>query len=511
MRTTGYIGQQDEGSVTWMSRIMSRINAIRDVPEHYSLDYFKQSLIYSKTSNPWRSYNITEKAIKKGELYRNRGRFNVVLYPDKDSVLRSALPPEEIFLWYPGQRSNKKTVYDDFTFNTDECTFDEYLNTQTHVSELDFIAEVLFAPNCRTVESFACIAAEIAFNSVPAPMTTTEWAVDAAARKAAELAGIAALHDWTVYMRKRVKICADEENGKNYTRLSWYYGKLLREVSEILHAGYVDEIDEKLVKTRRSLKSIETSLGAQHKEEFRALMRCRKEILTDASDILYSAYLKMAAGAFSRNAGGRLYMGGCAKSISCITGGASGSTEYLSWLLRTASLYPDAVVYALELEKWNKAQLKALECAVKQTNSANLLIWTSADPVTVPDILMRGDYITSDDIDPETGIIMYKSPYKSEETEDDTETIRITGDLIVGSIDDELADLIGARRQDPLCNTPSDYGNKVPSVAVPYELLPEDKIEEAREMILYMTGLTASKINKPGDCSDDPLPPINII
>lgn len=106
---------------------------------------------------------------------------------------------------------------------------------------------------------------------------------------------------------------------------------------------------------------------------------------------------------------------------------------------------------------------------------------------------------------------MYKSPYKSEETEDDTETIRITGDLIVGSIDDELADLIGARRQDPLCNTPSDYGNKVPSVAVPYELLPEDKIEEAREMILYMTGLTASKINKPGDCSDDPLPPINII
>ena len=504
MRTTGFIGQLDEVSYAWMKRIMSRSYAIKNIPEYYSQNYFINSLIYSKTSNPERSYNLAEKAINKGELYRTRGIFNVVLYPDKDSVLRTPLPPEEIFLWYPAKGCKPFT---DEELDREDFPFDEYLNTQTHVSELDYMAEILFSPKCRTVEDFAAESSVIVLHSVPEPDSPAEWSAGTVAKKAAVLSGIAALHDWTAYMRKRVK--AAYENNKSYTRLSWYYGKLLREVSEILRVGYASEYSNLLVKTKRSPKSLEISLG-KHKAEFNSLMQCSQEIRTAAADILYSAFIRMEGGAFSKGASGKIYMGGCAKSVSCITGGTSESTEYLSWVVRTAALYPDAVFYALALEKWNSLQLKALAKAIKDTASSNLLIWTSADIVPVPPVLTRGDYITSDDIDPETGIIMYSVPRKLTEKEGQEAYGILEGELMIGNIDEKTASILEKKKSDPMYNTPADYGNKIPAVNTPYELLPEDRIEEAREMIYFMTGLTASKINKQGNCSDMRRPPIDV-
>lgn len=517
MRTTGYIGQQDEAAATWMSRVMNRSNAIKEVPEHLALDYYNKSLRYSRSKYPNNSYKLAENAIKTGNFYRSKRRFNVVLYPDQQSVLRSPLPADEIFLWYPGKRKKSEFTIPEFdNLISEECDFDEYLNTQTHVSEIDFLAEILFAPKCCTVEKFSAEAAALALHSLPYPTNMCEWASDTIARKAASLAAAAALEEWLVYMRDRI-VTTDKNNRGSYTRLSWYYGNALKTIAYILRDGSYETINKKLRKQILTDKYIESLLN-ERSEEFSSVMQSGENIRIAAADILYSAYVNMEAGAFSKGSGGRLFMGGSAKSISCITGGMSESTEYLAWLLKTAALYPDAMFYALSLEKWNKYQLDTLAEAVKNTNSANLLVWTSADHIVVPEILLRGDYITSEDIDSESGIIMYKKPRQSSTLEimnsygilyENAERIP-HGENVIGSVDPDLTFTLRNRRQDPMYNTPADYGNKIPSVAIPYELLPEDKIEEAREMILYMNNINLDDVNKPSACTNRQIPPINV-
>ncbi|MDO5115224.1 MAG: hypothetical protein Q4D58_03925 [Synergistaceae bacterium] len=501
MRSTGYVGPQDEVCYYWMEKVRETAELIADIPDIYRIEVFYNSIKWNKQRRPDLSFKLIEHDImEKGSFYRKRGRFDVVLFPNGASLLRSPLDMKKIFY----SVKSKGELTDELKESIENNELDGLTEFFPHVTEVDFLQEILFSPRCITLDVFSKEAASLLLRNVPKPANMKEWIIDSAVRRICELCARIALVKWTEHLKGRVALRNKEQgNVKGYKRLTGYYGKELVNLTNMLISGQDKEFTKDDFKklAAKSLKEEICELG-------NLILRFKQEELREIANIILTAYSPMSAGAFAPGESYTPYMGGTAECLPFSVAGHN--EEYLYWLLYTAALYPDSVIYALALDEWEEKQYMVFDSAVNNIRSNNLLIWQSTFRTHVPIELLKSDYVHRKGFIGQTDSFCFKMPDSLSPVEnlegrnmDVYNKERLpksagkTDELYkFGFLPPDLTKIAQEQEESVSYDTMINYGNALPLVNVPFIELPEDRIQRPRDYIYEMAGLKGNQVNK---------------
>ena len=81
----------------WLARTRNRAEALAARPDIITEDFYERSLAMSSRLDPKGRYGLAKRHIAKDCFYRRNKRFNVVAFPDGDSLVRSGLSLDKMF------------------------------------------------------------------------------------------------------------------------------------------------------------------------------------------------------------------------------------------------------------------------------------------------------------------------------------------------------------------------------------------------------------------------------
>ena len=97
MRSIGFIGPGDEVMQHWLARIRNRAESLAARPDIITEDFYDHSIAMSRKLDPKGRYGLAERHITRDCFYRRNKRFDVVAFPDGDSLVRSGLSLDKMF------------------------------------------------------------------------------------------------------------------------------------------------------------------------------------------------------------------------------------------------------------------------------------------------------------------------------------------------------------------------------------------------------------------------------
>jgi len=499
MRTAGYIGSSDEVLSHWLVRNKNRADSFSSRPLIVTPSFFRDSLCMSRRLSPEKSFSLAEKHIEEEFFYCRNKRFDIVMFPDGETLVRSGMPLDRMFMSASGEDEKKIRS---FALNVALDEYNEYMEFVPHVTDIDFLLEALFAPSVTTLDDFASFAASAVISSIERPEEMTQWFWESASLSLLEAAARSAFRMWMA---------------------SPEWDSPVHEVPKLtpVFARFAGETVNMLSKPEDSLLFSDTMkkfISDADMETFKFYSKTFPE----GSSRFLGTFLKEATmplrTSVCRNLGKgvALYMAGAADTIMVRTGDLGRMERYIPWTVNTASLFPETVFYALSIDMWTRKQKEAFEMALENMTGRSLVIWTSADTVSVPAILLENGYVTHDAYEnggfcfqavaPEdTDEHFSKSGYRVKNSE------RLPGEIRgdaknamyeIGFIANELERAVTKRRRDPFGGTQVNIPKETVPIPSPYMILPDDDIEEARYRAMKALGYKACSITKPATVSE---------
>ncbi len=172
MRTAGYIGPPDEVLSHWLIRNRNRTDSFSSRPLIVTPSFFRDSLCINRRLSPEKSFYLAEKHIEEEFFYCRNKRFDIVMFPDGETLVRSGLPLDRMFMSASGEDEKKIRS---FSLNVALDEYNEYMEFVPHVTDIDFLLEALFAPSVTTLDDFASFAASAVISSTERPEEMTQW------------------------------------------------------------------------------------------------------------------------------------------------------------------------------------------------------------------------------------------------------------------------------------------------------------------------------------------------
>ena len=500
MRSTGYIGPSDEVMQHWLLRNKNRAASLASRPDVVPATFFENSLAMSRRLAPTNSFSLAEKHIKEEFFFCKNRPFDTVMFPDGETLVRSGLPLDKMFMSASGEEEKKIRS---FSLNVALDEYNEYMEFVPHVTDIDFLLEALFAPSVTTLDDFASFAASAVISSTERPEEMTQWFWESASLSLLEAAARSAFRMWMA---------------------SPEWDSPVHEVPKLtpVFARFAGETVNMLSKPEGSLifsYAMKKFISDDDMETFKFY----SGTFPEGSSRFLGAFLKEATApirtSVCRNLGKgvALYMAGSADTIMLKTGEYGKIERYIPWAAGTASLFPESSFYALSLDLWTKKQREALARALESMTGKSLVIWTSANMSSVPEILLENDFITREAygnggfcfraIPPEdTEDYLKKSGYSIKNLDRLPETANKDAKNIlyeIGFIAKEYEDAVKRHKRDPFEGMQVNIPNEVMAVLSPYMLLPDDAIEEARYRTMKALGYKACDITRPVIVSDE--------
>ena len=490
MRSTGFIGPADEVMQHWLARIRNRAEALAARPDIITEDFYERSLAMSSRLDPEGRYGLVKRRIAKDCFYRMNKRFNVVAFPDGDSLVRSGLTLDKMFFSAgDGKGCAKKSAAVKIAMDD----YDEYFEFMPHATDIDFLEEALFIPSVTSLDSFKDYVSDMVMSGVRKSPAMSQWLWEAASSSMFRALAGCAFRMWLRTIKPAKK---DPELPK----LTPIFASLARDLGRELFgeksAGFFTDV--------RS-----ACMTADEKECLKGYL----EYFPEGPRKVLGAFIKEAVRDLNtmicRNGGPNtaLYMAGSADTIMLRTGYTGTMDHFIPWIVRTASMFPDTIIYALALERWTKCQLEAFERAVLGSGSGTLVIWTSAQESAVPAFMLRNDFITRDAYEesgfcfrsaaPEPPSTYFKSIGVTVQVSDRLENGDGKNMLYeIGFVSKELGECIARERRDPFGGTQVNIPKEDMPVLSPYMTLPEDTIEKARYRALRALRYDPEDISK---------------
>lgn len=492
MRSTGFIGPADEIMQHWLARTKNRAESLASRPDIITDSFYKKSLSMSKKMNPSFKYSLVEKHINSDSFYRRNKRFSIVAFPDGESLVRSGLPLDKMFISAADVNGNlKKSV----VVNIAMEEYDDYLEFVPHATDIDFLAEALFIPSITTLEDFKKYTAEMMLLSIKKSSEISQWLWETALSSVMKAMAGCAFRLWALEIKAPGK---DMELPK----LTQIFAALTRDLGRVLAGDSNTLFFSKVRSSCMTAEEIDT-------------LKFFIEVFPAGPRKILSVFVKESARdinvSICRNGGPNisLYMAGAADIIMLRTGETGNMDCFIPWITRTASSFPDTIFYALSLERWTKYQLETFENAITKSGSGSLIIWTSAQRSAVPAFLLKNDSITREAyedggfcfkaVSPEPPYTYFRSigvEIPEAERLEDFET-RDGKNLLyeIGFVSKELDESIVKHKKDPFAGTEVNAPKESLLVLSPYMILPDDTIEKVR-----YKALKALQYN-PGDIS----------
>ena len=500
MRSTGYIGPSDEVMQHWLIRNKNRAESLASRPDIVPATFFEHSLYMSRCLDPSKSFSLAEKHIEEEFFYCKNRRFDTVMFPNGETLARSGLPLDKMFMSASGENEKKARA---FSLNVALDEYNEYMEFVPHVTDIDFLLEALFAPSVTTLDDLASFAASTVISSAKHPSEMTQWFWESAAVSLLEAAARSAFRMWMASPKW-------DNSVHEVPKLTSVFAKF---VSETVNA-FTDTGSDFIFS------------GTGHKfilEEDLETFNFYAKSFPEGSARFLSAFLKESTSSLRtsicRNMSGgvALYMAGSADTIMLRTGEYGRMERYIPWAVGTGSLFPETAFYALSLDLWTKKQREAFTRALEGMTGKSLVIWTSANMSSVPEILLENDFITREAygnggfcfkaVPPkDTADFLKKSGYRIKNLDRLPETANKDAKNIlyeIGFITKELEDAVKRHEKDPFEGMQVNIPKEIMAVLSPYMLLPDDTIEEARYRTMKALCYTACDITRPVIVSDE--------
>lgn len=495
IRSTGYIGAEDEVMQHWLLRNRNRAESLYMRPDIFTADFFKNSAICSLKEYPHKKIKSAARDIDGGHFYRHPCPFSVILYPDGESVIRSGLSVSSIFPNLSA-KSGHITVNDAMNIATDN--YNEYLEHIPHAIDTDYLLEILFSPYITTVNQFADYICETIIKSNPSPDNTLQWFWNKACKRIIKAVAIAALSKWDSL--KDAIILNKPVSEKAIERLSPVFFDLLR---DLLYC-FDDIITYETFKRRWNRYFTKESAATImfYAKTFSVNDRYfLSAILHEYVDIYFNTL-----GTY-RSPNTSLYMAGFSNTIAMLVGKASSNDSLLPWLVRTSTAFPNTVIYALSLDKWKEEQKTAFIRSLEDSCCNSLVIWTSRTEATVPDVFLEEYYITresyteggfcfqSPECIPETG---YLNGWEQDINDGDINKTTYE----IGFLTQEIEDRIKKYNNNDMSGQAANLLGEEMAVLSPHMILPEDAIEDIRVRVLNTLGYDVNEVNHPSITAD---------
>lgn len=474
----------------WLARIRNRAESLAARPDIITEDFYGRSLAMSSRLDPKGKYDLVRRHIAKNCFYRRNKRFDVVAFPDGDSLVRSGLPLDKMFF---SAGDGKGGVKKSAAVEIATYDYDEYFEFMPHATDIDFLAEALFIPSVTSLDSFKDYVSDMIISGIRRSPEMSQWLWEAASSSIIRALAGCAFRLWSRAIKPAKK---DPELPK----LTPIFASLARDLGREL-------LGEKNTGFFTDVRS--ACMTADEKECLKGYI----EYFPEGPRKVLGTFIKEAVRELNtmicRNGGPNtaLYMAGSADTIMLRTGYTGSMNHFIPWIVRTASMFPDTIIYALALERWTKFQLEAFEKAVSECGSGTLVIWTSAQESTVPAFLLGNDFITRDiyeesgfcfrSVTPEPPSTYFKSIGVTVPASDRLENGDGKNMLYeIGFVSKELGECITREKRDPFGGTQVNIPKENMPVLSPYMTLPEDTIEKARYQALKALQYDPENISK---------------
>lgn len=474
----------------WLARIRNRAESLAARPDIITEDFYGRSLAMSSRLDPKGKYDLVRRHIAKNCFYRRNKRFDVVAFPDGDSLVRSGLPLDRMFF---SAGDGKGGVKKSAAIGIASDDYDEYFEFMPHATDIDFLAEALFIPSVTSLDSFKDYVSDMIISGIRRSPEMSQWLWEAASSSIIRALAGCAFRLWSRAIKPAKK---DPELPK----LTPIFASLARDLGREL-------LGEKNTGFFTDVRS--ACMTADEKECLKGYI----EYFPEGPRKVLGTFIKEAVRELNtmicRNGGPNtaLYMAGSADTIMLRTGYTGSMNHFIPWIVRTASMFPDTIIYALALERWTKFQLEAFEKAVSECGSGTLVIWTSAQESTVPAFLLGNDFITRDiyeesgfcfrSVTPEPPSTYFKSIGVTVPASDRLENGDGKNMLYeIGFVSKELGECITREKRDLFGGTQVNIPKENMPVLSPYMTLPEDTIEKARYQALKALQYDPENISK---------------
>ncbi len=490
MRSTGFIGPGDEVMQHWLARIRNRAEALASRPDIITEDFYKRSVSMSMKLDPKGRYGLAKRHISKDCFYRRNKRFDVVAFPDGDSLVRSGLPLDRMFF---SAGDGKGGVKKSAAIGIASDDYDEYFEFMPHATDIDFLAEALFIPSVTSLDSFKDYVSDMIMSGIRRSPEMSQWLWEAASSSIIRALSGCAFRLWDSEIRSAGKDPELPKLTPIFASLAFDFG---RELLGEKNSGFFTDFR-----------------SASMTPDERGCLKDYTERFPEGPRKVLGAFIKEAVRELNtmicRN-GGRntaLYMAGSADTIMLRTGYTGSMDHFIPWIVRTASMFPDTIIYALALERWTKFQLESFERAVSECGSGTLVIWTSAQESAVPAFLLGNDVATRDAYE-ESGFCFRSAAPEPPSTyfKSIGVTVPASGRLDsgdgknmlyeIGFVSKELGECIAREKRDPFGGTQVNIPKEDTPVLSPYMTLPEDTIEKARYRALKALQYDPENISK---------------
>ena len=206
MRSTGFIGPADEVMQHWLIRTKNRAESLSSRPDIITDDFYERSLLMSSRNDPKGSYVLTRNHIFKDCFYRRNKRFDVVAFPDGDSLVRSGLPLDRMFFSAgDGDGGVKKSA----SVNIAMEDYDEFFEFMPHATDIDFLAEALFSPSITSLDRFKAYVSGMILSGVKKSPEMSQWFWEAASSSMLRALAGCAFRLWSSEIKppKRIRSC----------------------------------------------------------------------------------------------------------------------------------------------------------------------------------------------------------------------------------------------------------------------------------------------------------------
>ena len=493
MRSTGFIGPADEIMQHWLARTRNRTEALAARPDIITEDFFTRSIVMSCRLDPKGKYGIVKRHISQNCFYRRNKKFDVVAFPDGESLVRSGLPLDRMFFSAgDGKGCAKKSAAVKIAIDD----YDEYFEFMPHATDIDFLAEALFSPSVTSLEIFKGHVSDMILSGVRKSPEMSQWLWEAVSSSMLKTIAGCAFRLWASAIKSPKK---DPELPKLTPIFATLANDLCRELLGERSSGLFSEARSRCMSAeeKNCLKTYTERLPEGTRKILGAFI---KEAVRDTNTMI------------CRNGGPNtsLSMAGSADIIMLRTGNSGNMDHFIRWIVRTSSMFPDTIIYALALERWTMRQLKMFEQALTESGSGTLVIWTSAQESAVPSFLMKNDFTTGKAY--EDGGFCFRS-VAPEPPSTYLKSIGVSAPLAerledyenrdgkhllyeMGFISKELSECIMRDQKDPFSSSQVNIPREEMPVLSPYMTLPDDTIEKVRYKALRALQLDPEGISK---------------